>query len=378
MKILVVGHAYVASINRQKWQAFARLYPDVELLVAFPKRWPDTLFTLESDRASDDNLFNCRFVSLDAVKEGNETLYRYRTGQLISLLRSFRPQIIHVEQGDQALSYAQIGLCARMAGIKAKMTFFTWINWKEKRSWRYRLLWRWVERWNLYQTDGVFAGNADAKQLLYEKGFNKDVCVLPQLGVDLTFFSPATLKTDKNFHIACIGRLVAEKGVFTLLDAFACVAQKNPHWNLLFVGRGPAVGTLQEKIKEYGLVSRVQIRDSVSHEAVPGLLQTIDLLVLPSYDVPTWKEQFGHILIEAMACGVPVIGSDGGEIPNVIGTAGLIFKQRDVRDLARCLEQCMANENERAVFSQKGLDRVRELYSHEAIAQRTYQFWQSL
>ena len=58
---------------------------------------------------------------------------------------------------------------------------------------------------------------------------------------------------------------------------------------------------------------------------VPRHLRALDALVLPSESTPLWKEQFGHVLIEAMACGVPVVGSDSGAIPEVIGEAGLLF-----------------------------------------------------
>ena len=57
-------------------------------------------------------------------------------------------------------------------------------------------------------------------------------------------------------------------------------------------------------------------------------MRKLHALVLPSRTTPRWKEQFGRVLIEAMACGVPPVGSDSGEIPHVIDDAGLVFRGR--------------------------------------------------
>ena len=71
-----------------------------------------------------------------------------------------------------------------------------------------------------------------------------------------------------------------------------------------------------------GSGERLTFLGYVPHEDVPSYLAHLDLVVLPSETQPNWKEQFGRILIEAMACGTPVLGSDLAEIPSVIRTTG--------------------------------------------------------
>lgn len=109
-------------------------------------------------------------------------------------------------------------------------------------------------------------------------------------------------------------------------------------------------------------------------------------LVLPSettYKFKTltavgWKEQFGHVLIEAMACKVPVIGSNSGEIPYVINNAGLVFPEGDVAALANCLTHLIDNPNLREDMGYKGYEKVMIRYTNKALANEQLEFYQEL
>jgi glycosyltransferase involved in cell wall biosynthesis len=119
-------------------------------------------------------------------------------------------------------------------------------------------------------------------------------------------------------------------------------------------------------------------RGGVAHEQVPEVLGEFDVLVLPSRSTPGWKEQFGHVLIEAMAMGIPVVGSDSGEIPNVIGREDLVFAEGDAIGLARILRRLMADERWRAEVRQYGLERVAQHYTHDRIAERLVGLWRQV
>ncbi len=96
----------------------------------------------------------------------------------------------------------------------------------------------------------------------------------------------------------------------------------------------------------------------------------LDVLVLPSRTWSNWKEQFGRVLIEAMACEVPVVGSDSGEIPNVIGDAGLVFPEGDAPALAGCLQKLMDDTGLRVQLAECGLERVKANFTQAQIARR--------
>lgn len=385
MKLLVIGHTYIAPINRDKWKVFARQFPADEVQVIIPTEWHDTLFTLYAGDCAPDNLPNCRFTPLAAQRAGNEVLYGYKLTELIKILRSFKPDVIYVEQGDNSWSYLQTIFCAKLFAHRARLAFFTWINWVPQVSFKYRLIWRWVERINRWFSAGAIVGNHDALLLLRRKGFTQPITVLPQLGVEtidnqmIPAYKLDSFETDEQTrYVAFIGRLVPEKGIYLLLEAMAELAPQFPSWRLLMVGRGPERDRFKEAIKQHRLTDRVVFKDSVSHHEVFSLLKSVDILALPSYDTPEWREQFGHIIIEAMVCGIPVIGSTGGEIQHVIADAGLIAEQNNLKSLIECLSKLMNNENLRKEIGKKGYERVMHHYTHEKIAEQTHTFLRSL
>ncbi len=377
MKILIVSHTYIAPINRDKWKTLAQLYPNDDLTVIFPAVWPTHLFTHNTTSEHKDDLANCKFIAMDAVRAGNEVLYGYRFAQLYRLLKHIRPNIIQVEQGDNAFSYFQVIFLAKLLRLNAKILFFTWVNWQARFSLKYRLTWRWIEKINLAASSGALTGNNDAKHILQTKKFKKPILILPQLGVNQEIFKPTHHATSAK-TIGYLGRLVPEKGILLLLQAFNELIKTFPEWRLLIVGRGPEQKELEQFVHQNNLGMAVSFQPPVSHYEIATLINQLSILVLPSYDTPDWKEQFGHILIEAMACSIPVIGSSAGEIPNVIQDAGLIFEQKNLQSLLASLQTLMQDEEQRKTIGKKGLERVNKHYSHHAIAQATHAFWQSL
>ena len=111
---------------------------------------------------------------------------------------------------------------------------------------------------------------------------------------------------------------------------------------------------------------------------VPAELRRLDTLVLPSHTTRTWKEQFGRVLIEAMSCGVPVIGSSSGEIPNVIGDAGLIYPEGDVPALAAAIGQLAEQPGLYADLARRGRTRVLERYTQSALARQYYEVYRAM
>ncbi|HET7377731.1 MAG TPA: glycosyltransferase, partial [Anaerolineae bacterium] len=111
---------------------------------------------------------------------------------------------------------------------------------------------------------------------------------------------------------------------------------------------------------------------------LPEYCHSIDVLVLPSRTKSNWKEQFGRALVDAMACGVPVIGSNSGEIPNVIGDAGLIFPEGDVDALSEYLIKLQNNPALRADLAKRGRQRVLDHFTQAKIARKTYEVYQRL
>lgn len=104
----------------------------------------------------------------------------------------------------------------------------------------------------------------------------------------------------------------------------------------------------------------------------------MSVLVLPSWNTRSWKEQFGHVLIEAMACGVPVVGTDSGAIPEVIGDAGVVVKQRNADELASALSRLKNEPNLSSTLRRMGQERIRRSYTDAAVASKLASFLREL
>ena len=148
-------------------------------------------------------------------------------------------------------------------------------------------------------------------------------------------------------------------------------------YRLLMLGRGEYKPELVKIAEKLGITSRIVWVDRVLPEKVPDYINCMNTVVLPSRTTPVWVEFFGRVLIEGMACEVPVIGSDSGEIPNVIGDAGLVFSEEDAEALADRLRSIIQNRSLRSQLIQRGSKRVKE-FMWETIAQRTYEVYREL
>jgi glycosyltransferase involved in cell wall biosynthesis len=161
--------------------------------------------------------------------------------------------------------------------------------------------------------------------------------------------------------------LAEVKGVQVLLRALTGL---DGDWRLAVAGDGDYRSDLEAMAASLQLADRVSFLGPVSSTEVPDVLRTLDALALPSLTTPTWREQFGRIIIEAMACGVAVVGSDSGEIPNVIGDAGLVTPEANEAALRDALQRLMDEPELRGALGRAGRRRVLERYTNEVVAQQ--------
>jgi glycosyltransferase involved in cell wall biosynthesis len=215
----------------------------------------------------------------------------------------------------------------------------------------------------------VIAGNRAAGARVQRLGVpGERVAVLPQFGVDPARYARtdgAALRARLGLGgpvVGFVGRLVPEKGVDVLVDALATLDAQ-----LLVVGEGPAREALERRVAARPR-GRAVFVGAVAHDAVPEYLAALDALVLPSRTTSRWAEQFGHVLIEAMAAGVPVVGSTSGAIPEVVGEAGLTFPEGDADALRARVRAVLTDEALRQTLIARGRARVEDTYTHAVIA----------
>jgi len=387
MRILVVSHTYIVPLNREKLRLLSYLEPDLEVIIVVPQTWQPGGVQNRQVTTEFYQENNFRVIPIANWSQNNQGLLTFGW-PIVALLQSFKPDIIQVEQGVKSLAYAQLITLNQFLKLGAKNILFTW--WNIPYQLKFPLAW--LESYNLHHTDGLIGGNQDAVNILRSHGYQQKAMVMPQLGVDETLFyaqDQSVLRQSlglnkEDFVIGYIGRFVREKGLLTLLKSLAALTSLT--WKLLLVGRGEFKTVLQQAANQQGISDRLIWVENVAHDQVVDYVNVMQVLVLPSetshaqtsLTAKGWKEQFGHVLIEAMACKIPVIGSDSGEIPNVIGEAGLIFPEGQSHELTICLKKIIEQVHWRDILAQKGYERVVKEYTNQALAQKLLNFYKNI
>jgi len=159
--------------------------------------------------------------------------------------------------------------------------------------------------------------------------------------------------------------MVEEKGLNDLIDALEHLPTEV---HLALVGEGPFREALEARIAAQGRERQVSFLGPKPLAGLPEVMNALDVLVLPSRTTQRWKEQFGRVIIEAQACGIPVIGSSSGAIPEVIGEGGLVFPEGDVRLLAKALQSVLGSPDFKRQLGIAGRAQVLEKYTWEKVA----------
>ena len=220
-------------------------------------------------------------------------------------------------------------------------------------------------------TDHFIAVTDLAKKTLIKEGVSeKKITVIP-MGVDLAKFKPVTVtKKKKVINILCVARLVPEKGIEDLMQAFQKIREKNNHVHLTFIGDGP----LKHDLSGYKNVSVRQ----VTYSRMVKEYQGADIFCLPSRTTKTWQEQFGMSLVEAMASGLPIVATDTGAIPEVCGDHALYAKPADPESLKTNLEQLIYNLDLRQKMSGLARERAEERFDQLKIAKQIQTVYQKV
>ena len=356
MRAVLLSKALVVGAYQRKAEEIARL--GVELTVLTPPAWRDRRGEQVAERIYTAG-YELRSIPLRF--NGNFHLHYYPT--LFRELQRLRPDVVHLdEEAYNAATWLGVRAAQR---VGAATTFFAWQNLYHS----YPPPFRWFEKAVYAASPQAIAGNRDAADVLRRKGYAGEITVLPQFGVDPALFSPAEQpETGGALRIGYAGGLLPEKGVDLLLRACAAL---HGEWRLRIAGGGDEAATLRRTAEALGVAARVEWAQRIPSDRMAVFYRGLDVLVLPSRTTPNWKEQFGRVLIEAMACAVAVVGSASGEIPHVIGDAGLIFAEGDVAALAGHLQRLLDDRSETARLGQAGRARVLAHFTMAHIAAET-------
>lgn len=375
MKILIISHAYAERDNHKKLEAIAER---VSLSVVYPRRWR-TWHKEEKISGGLTEPSRYQEYPLDVFFSGDGGRYFYNPLQLIISIIRFRPDLIHLEEEPWTPVALEVLLLASL--FRRRLVFFTWENIDLDLSFWQKA----IEKRVLGYAHSALAGSRDAIDRLKNQRFTKKIILLPQFGVDPMLFYPQEKDrlrrkygfAENVFLIGYAGRLVPEKGLLSLIEAFGQARIKGKSLSLV-TSSDYCEEKIAAKLREFPDQSQLRVFFSTPHYLFPDYFNLFDVLVLPSLTTPRWKEQFGRVLIEAMACRVAVVGSSSGAIRDVIEAGGEIFKEGDAGELVAILEDLSQNREERLLLARAGYRRVLENYTFEKVAAETVAFYQSL
>jgi glycosyltransferase involved in cell wall biosynthesis len=348
-RLLVVSHPAVVSVNQEVYRELAHRGWDVTIVL--PRRWRHEF----SDRATAPQCLAGLESALRPTRvalSGHPQRHLYLTSARRRCGRA-RPDVAFVEAEPFAFSAAQWG----RAFTKLNIPFGVQCAENIDRSLPRPV--RWLRSSVLRHAAFVAARSDSAARLARAWGARGEVGLVPHAVPNWQSVPPVT---ERPFTVGYAGRLVPSKG---LMDLLAAVRQLDAPVQLLLIGDGEQRGELEgQEIPG----STVKILDDLGHDEMAAGYAQLDVLVLPSHTTTTWKEQFGRVIVEALWCGVPVVGSDSGEIPWLIGLTGggLVFAEGDAEMLAAQLARLRASPELREQLASKGRATVESLFSVSA------------
>jgi len=373
LRLLTIGHSYVVAGNRRLAH---------EMAVQGSERWDVTAVAPErfcgdmreiAAEPIDGEASTLRTVSIRFDRSPHLMWYANHRG----ILRE--PwDVVHCWEEPFVLSAAQI---ANAAPARSAFVVSSFQNIDKHYPWPLSALERSVVR----RANGWVAFGETVHETLMGRtcGYrNKPSRVIPP-GVDTVDFAPdpgAGREVRRQLQwsddvpvVGFTGRFVSEKGVLMLTDALKAIGIP---WRALFVGAGPLEADLRSFAAEHS--DRVRVVTGVPHAEMPRWLNAMSILCAPSQTTMKWREQFGRMSIEAMACGVPVIASDSGEIPHVVGDAGLLVRESDRAAWTQTIERALVDATVRCDLARRGRALVERRFAWPVVARQHLEFFESL
>ena len=375
MKVLLVAHACQVRHEGQQRAQQLGLLPGVDLRVVVPDRWLEPggwrAAQLPTDPSYHFQVEPIRFPWL-----GPAQWYLHYYPEIAKTLREFQPDIIDIWEEAWGMVSAHLCWLRNRLLPAAKILSETEANIPRTHPFPFKQF----RRYTLGNTDYAVARQTEGIEVLRSKNYGGPVEVIGN-AVDADVFRPLDKEACKQalglpgFVVGYVGRFIEAKG---LMDSGEALPHSPANLTLIFVGSGPFEEALQARIAQLELGARVRFLPPRQMDQLPQVMNALDALLLVSRTTATWKEQFGRVIIEAQACGVPVIGSDSGAIPEVIDQGGLVVREGDSADLAAAIRRLHENPALAHEMGRRGRQQVEKLYTWKRVAERMRDIYEKM
>lgn len=345
-RLLVVSHPSVVSVNQEVYRELQRRGWDVTIVL--PSRWRSEYSLKDMEpQVLEGMAASLRPTPVALRGRPQRHFYLARCG---ALAKAARPDVAFVEAEPFSIVATQWGGALKRLGVPFG------VQCAENIDRRLPLPVRLLRSRVLRDAAFVATRSDSAGRLARAWGARGEVALAPHA---VPSWPEAPARRERPFTVGYAGRLVPSKG---LLDLLAAVRLLAAPVELLLIGDGEQRAQLEGQPIPG---SQVRVLDKLSHEQMATGYAQLDVLALPSHTTPIWKEQFGRVIVEALWCGVPVVGSDSGEIPWLIELTGggLVYPEGDSEALAARLAGLRAQPELRERLAQTGRAAVERLFS---------------
>lgn len=318
MRILRIYHGGRNPGHRARERRLTELGHEVTLVI--PSNWPQP--GGDSRSAPED----FRVVELAVRRSGDINRYAFRNPEAIGrLVSEFRPDVVDIHEEP-------FSVAARQALSTIPETVPVVMYTAQNIDKRYPPPFAQYERRALRRVRGLYPCSSQAAAVARSKGADGIISVLP-LGYDEAVFFPGSQSLDDDpLTLMLVGRFVPEKGLVDAVHALASANAVRPA-RLVLVGEGAESEAALVAAAALGVADRVTVKPWVPAEALADIYRQSHVALVPSRTTPTWVEQFGRVITEAHACGVPVVGYASGSIPEVGGNTAVLVREGDVQGL---------------------------------------------
>lgn len=346
-----MGHPNIVPHNQLIYIRLAELGWRLRIIV--PNLWVDEY----SPNGFVTQPYDERVQTFARVRVANRGLYQrhFYVTRPRRWLDRWQPDVVFIENDPFAIPALQWGFACERAGIP-------WgLQGDENLDRPFPLPARLIRSWVTPKAHFYAARSPHAADMLTRWGARAPIAVVPHT---IPEWMPQPKPAGERFTVGFAGRLVELKGIDDLL---AAARRLDFPFRLLVVGDG----ALRERVQTADIGhGELELHTGLRSDEMPALYREMDVLVLPSRTTPTWAEQFGKVLCEALLCGTPVIGSSSGEIPWVVSTTGggVVFPEGDVEALADSIAKMHADPEARRRYAETGLAGTLEHFAPRAAA----------
>lgn len=377
LKVLRISHSAALPSYRARERTLVKSYP-LDLQVVVPSEWK----LMGAEPGSDETE---PFVvhRLSTMLTGNIPLFAFDHFRLSEVMTKFRPDIVDIHEEPYSVAGYQSALLAKQILPGAKLLFYTAQNIHKNYPPPFSMTEQFVYR----SASGAYPCSSEAAAILRKKGFKGLAPVLP-LGIDDTKFNTTVLdngtrkkmRADLNlgkFVLGYFGRVESYKGIQYVLEALSFLGVDRDI-QMVIVGSGTFISELQSLAQNLNLSDRIRWIGERPASEIQNWMSICDCIVVPSLTRKNWKEQFGRVVAESMACGTPVICSDSGSLPEVVGDCGLIVPEASAEPLKQALAKMYDDEILRADFAQRGIRKVQENFLWTKVIEKTIELYEAI